>query len=267
MPELPEVETIRLQLQKQILNKKIKEVIIKDKRLLKGISPSAFKQKTEGNKIRQIIRRGKVLVLQLRDELFIVIHLRISGWLELSEEIERFGRVIFNIQGAGFLNFCDQRVLGELRLVSDWQQLPIVNEMGPEPLEITKSEFVSLFAGKKTKIKPLLMDQAHLAGVGNVYAQESLFCAKVHPEKTVDKLTQKELERIYDCLLSILNKAIASKGSSVDTYRQIDGSRGMYVPFLKVYQRDNQPCIKCRTLITRKVIGGRGTCFCPTCQK
>jgi len=267
MPELPEVETIKLQLRKNILNKKISEVIVKDKRLIKQISARSFKARVEGKTVKDILRRGKVLIIKLDDEMFIIIHLRISGWIILGKEIEKFSRVIFKLSDGKLLNFCDRRALGEVKLIDDWGALPIVKEMGPEPLELKKGAFIRLFDGKKTKLKPLLMDQSFLAGVGNVYAQEALFCAGIHPERRADDINDKDLSRIYDCLISILKHAIAKGGSSVDTYRQTDGKGGDYIPFLKVYQRDDEPCTRCKTPIKRKVIGGRGTCFCPKCQK
>jgi formamidopyrimidine-DNA glycosylase len=267
MPELPEVETIRLQLKKEILDKRIKEVIIKDERLIKGCPPKDFESRVEGKVIKDILRRGKVLIVKLEEDLFLALHLRLTGWLILSKEEEKFSRVIFKLSDNRFLNFCDQRVLGEIRLIDDWQKLPMIKEMGPEPLELKKEDFIKLFEGKKTKIKPLLMDQAFLAGVGNVYAQEALFCAGVHPERRTDRLEREELGKIYSCLISILKDAIRKKGSSVDTYRQIDGRVGEYVPFLKVYQREGKPCLRCKKPLKRKIIGGRGTCFCPNCQK
>ncbi|MCM8823811.1 MAG: DNA-formamidopyrimidine glycosylase [Candidatus Omnitrophica bacterium] len=267
MPELPEVETIKLQLRENILNKKIVKIEVKDKRVLKQIKPEEFILNVEGKTVNDIFRRGKVLIVKLSKDLFLIIHLRISGWLILGEKEEKLARVIFKFSHNKILNFCDQRVLGEIRLVENWQNLPIIKEMGPEPLEIKREEFIGLFKDKKTKIKPLLMDQNFLAGVGNVYAQESLFCAGIHPERSTQRLEIKELSKLYDCLISILKEAIEKKGSSVDTYRQIDGQEGNYVPFLKVYQRENKPCFRCNTPIKRKTISGRGTYFCPHCQK
>lgn len=266
MPELPEVETIRLQLQKEILNKKIEEVIVKDKRIIKGIDENTLKKQVSGKFIKNILRRGKILIIKLEENLFLIFHLRISGWLILSETEEKFCRVIFRLSEGGKLIFCDTRVLGEIRLVNDWENLPIIKKMGPEPLQLSEEEFIHLFSGKKTKIKPLLMKQEFLAGVGNVYAQEALFCAGIHPERVADELTKTQLMKLFSCLTCILKKAIEKKGSSVDSYRQIDGKEGEYMPFLKVYQRENQPCVRCKTLIKRKNIEGRGTYFCPECQ-
>lgn len=267
MPELPEVETIKRQLEEQILTQKIKEIIIERKKLIKEISPQTFKSKVEGKSIKDILRRGKVLIIKLEERLFLIFHLRISGSLILSNRKEDFAGVIFRLTDGRLLNFCDARVFGEIRLIDDWQELPFIKTMGPEPLELNKEDFAGLFAGKKGKIKPLLMDQKFLAGIGNIYAQESLFCAGIHPERKANQVKEKELEKIYDCLVSILKEAIKRKGTSIDTYRQIDGNKGKYTPFLKVYQRESKPCLNCKTPIERELIGGRGTYLCPHCQR
>ena len=267
MPELPEVTTITSQLKGSGVNKKIKDVIIKDKRLIKAISPKKFKSKLKNQIIRDIFRRGKVLILKLNERLFLVIHLRISGWLMLSEKEEKHARVSFLLSDERLLSFCDMRALGEVRLVEDWRKLPIIKTMGPEPFEIKKNEFAKLFKNRGAMIKPLIMDQKFLAGLGNIYAQEALFCAGIHPERKANSIRKEKLEKLHDCIISILKEAINKKGSSANTYRQLDGEKGGYIPLLKVYQRKGECCFRCKTLIKRKVIGSRGTCFCPHCQK
>lgn len=267
MPELPEVETIRRQLSKGVLHQRIKEVVVKDDRVIKGVSAACFKDKVENKTIRDIIRRGKILILALADNLYLTIHLRISGWLILSKQYEKFCRVGWVLNSGDILNFCDARVLAEIKLIDDWKSLPIIKNMGPEPLEVSLPAFIKLFERKTTKIKPLLMDQNFLAGVGNMYAQEAVFCAGVSPERRADKIDKEEIEKIYTCLITILKKAIALQGSSVDTYRQLDGKEGRYTSLLKVYQRRKKPCFRCKTPIERKSIGGRGTYYCPHCQK
>jgi formamidopyrimidine-DNA glycosylase len=267
MPELPEVETLKRQLNEQAVGQKIKQIIIQDNRLFKGISSGDFCKTVTGKTIQQVLRRGKVLVLQLESRLFLILHLRISGWLMLSQKVEPFARVLFKLSNNQILQFCDSRILGEIKLIDDWQKLPIIQAMGPEPLTIKKQEFIALFANKKTKIKPLLMDQNFIAGIGNIYAQEALFCAKLHPGRGAEKISRQELGKLYDCLKKILKKAISCQGSSSDTYRQIDGNQGTYCCFHAVYQRQNKPCLICKTPLQRSVLAGRGTVFCPKCQK
>ena len=266
MPELPEVETIKRQLTRKISSKKITEVIISREKLIKEIPPQTFQVRVEGKSIKEVSRRGKVLIIKLEDKLFIIFHLRISGWLTLSEKIENFSAVAFRFADNKLLNFCDPRLFGEIRLIDNWQKLPFIEKMGPEPLNLSEEEFIGIFQGKKAKIKPLLMDQKFLAGIGNIYANEALFCAGIHPERKANTLEREELKKVYHCLLSILKDAIKKKGTSVDTYRQINGRNGGYAPFLKVYGRKNKPCFNCKTPISRKVIAGRGTYLCPHCQ-
>ena len=266
MPELPEVETIKQGLERHILNRKIKEVIIKEARSIKEPKPPEFKKRIRGQQIKEIKRRGKVLSFRLSSNNFLVIHLRLTGQLILSHKVDRTARVIFKLS-KGVLNFCDPRLLGELRLVRDWQDLAIIKKMGPEPFDISQKDFIVRFAGKKSKIKPLIMDQHFLAGVGNIYAAEALFCARIHPGRNADKLSRREPTKLYECLIQILKAALKYRGSSVDTYRDVDGREGKYVNKLQVYGRANQPCYKCRTPIKRIALSGRGTYFCPKCQK
>ena len=267
MPELPEVTTIISQLKTEVVGKTIKEVIYKDSRLLKDILPDNFKKQVTGQKVIDAFRRGKVLILKLQNEMFLIIHLRISGWLLLGKVEGNHSRIIFKLSDGRLLNFCDGRVLGELRLVKNWQDLEVVKTMGPEPLEISRSNFIKLFEGKKTRIKPLLMDQHFLAGVGNIYAQEAVFCAGIHPEKAANKIDTKTLGKLYTCVQKVLNDGIKHKGTSADSYFQLDGSKGSHVEHLMVYQRDGQPCVKCKKPLQRIITSGRGTVFCPHCQK
>lgn len=267
MPELPEVETIKRQLIHDLLARTIKDIIVHDQRILKNITKEKFIKEVKNQKVKAILRKGKVLIIELANSWFIVIHLRISGWIIVSNKEERFARVVLKLDNNQLFNFCDSRLLGELKLVKDWQSLPIIQTMGKEVFDISKEDFISLFKNKKTKIKPLLLDQKFIAGIGNIYAQEALFCSGIHPEKISADIDNKRLDKLYDCLKNILNQAIKNGGSSVDTYRQVSGQEGSYAKLLKVYQRGGQDCLNCKAKIQSKTIGGRGTCFCPQCQK
>ena len=267
MPELPEVTTIVDELTKEVVGKTIKDLVFKDARLLKEIKPEVFEKEVVGQKIVEALRRGKVIILKLQNARFIIIHLRISGWLLLGKDEGKHSRVIFKLSDGRLLNFCDGRVLGELRLVDDWHKLNVVKNMGPEPLTLEKEEFIKMFIGKKTKIKPLLMDQHFLAGVGNIYAQEAVFYAGIHPEKEANKISKRELEKLYDALILVLKEGIKHKGTSAESYFRLDGSKGTHVEHLAVYQRDGQPCVKCNNLLIRIITAGRGTVFCAKCQK
>ena len=266
MPELPEVETIKRQLEEKILNKEIVEIKINKKNVIKEPDFFEFKKGLEGEEIEEIIRRAKVLIFRLRKDRFLIIHLRISGWLLYGEEDER-ARVIFKFSNGKYLNYMDQRLLGELRLRRDFRDLKFIRELGPEPFEIREEDFRKIVKSKKGKIKPLLMDQTIISGIGNIYAQEALFRAKISPLRESPSLSDKEISLLYKSILEVLKEAIKYRGSSVDAYRDIEGKEGKMEERLKVYGREGKPCFVCKTPIKKITLGGRGTCFCPKCQK
>ncbi|MBD3245667.1 MAG: bifunctional DNA-formamidopyrimidine glycosylase/DNA-(apurinic or apyrimidinic site) lyase [Candidatus Omnitrophica bacterium] len=267
MPELPEVETIKNQLKHRIAGRRILRVRAPDPRVIKGCTFSEFRTRIEGLLVRNVSRRGKALLVALDGAQFLLMHLRISGWVEVSRGEEKYTRVQMEMEDGGILHFCDTRALGELRLFRRGQPVPFLAKMGPDPLALSAREFCGLFAGRKGRIKPLLMNQRFLAGVGNIYAQEALFCAKVHPARPADDLSGRELKRLYRCLLKLLRHAITCRGTSVDTFRQISGEKGRYVCFLKVYRRQGKECPRCGARIRQTRIGARGTAFCPRCQQ
>lgn len=267
MPELPEVETICRQLKKSLINKTIIQVDAPDPRIIKNISLPNLRKNLIKTKVINVIRRGKALIVSLSNKKFLILHLRISGWLMLANKPQEFMRVAFVFDSGPSLQFCDSRVLGRIELVDDFETVDLIREMGPEPLEISQDQFIALFKDKKTKIKPLLMDQKFIAGIGNIYAQEALFVSKIHPQRLANTLSNKELISLYQALINILNKAIECHGSSADTYRQVSGENGTYTKHHLVYQKGGQPCKICKTPLISQEIAGRGTCFCPVCQK
>lgn len=275
MPELPEVETIRRGLAKTIKGKKIKNVEIRYGKTIKNISINDFKKAVEGQRIVSVKRRAKILLIELSSKSYLMIHLKLTGQIlyrPSTEEIDKHTHVIFNFDDGWSLFYRDVRKFGYIRLVQekDLKVLKEFNEFGPEPLDkdFTEEKFLSMLEKKKkSKIKMILMDQTFLAGVGNVYACEILFYARVHPERIVQSLSKKEIKKIYEGIREILPLAIKYRGSSVDSYVDINGRDGGFVPHLKVYNRENKPCITCQTQIKRISLGGRGTYFCPKCQK
>lgn len=267
MPELPEVETIRRQLTAAVIGKTIKKVEVSDPRIIKGIPAEKFAAALFQRKIKEVRRRGKALILVLDNGWFVILHLRISGWLILDKAAQKHSRAVFVFSDSNRLHFCDSRVLGEVRLVEDLKSLALFDRMGPEPFDLKKEEFAKMLEGKAGLIKPLLMDQHFIAGVGNIYAQEALFCARIGPARQAKSLTVLEREKLHQCLVSCLNDGIKHKGSSVDTFRHVDGAGGSHADFLRVYQKEGKACPRCKTAIKKKTIAGRGTCFCPACQK
>lgn len=266
MPELPEVETLRRQLEKAVCGERIKDVMVLDKRIIKDIGVKKFCIQLKHVTITGVHRRGKVLVFGLDSGKSLVVHLRISGWIVVSRHKEPYTRLLIKLKGK-FLCVCDQRILGEVRICSEWQKLPFVKNMGPEALEISRCDFVALCKSRSAKIKPLLMDQRCIAGVGNIYAQEALYDARIHPARAAHTLTHEEISRLYRSLRKVLQKAISNRGTSFDTFRQLDGEKGEHELFLKVYQRKGMLCLRCHRRIQRCIVGGRGTYLCAHCQR
>ncbi len=265
MPELPEVETIKRDLQKIILGKKIIEVLINQPAVIREPSAAKFKQGIEGQIINKIIRRAKVLVLELSNGKALVIHLKMTGQLVYPGGGAK-SRVVFKFSDGKSMDFNDQRLFAELRLLDDWKTLKFIKELGPEPFDLEPKEFRNMLAAKKARIKPLLLDQTFISGIGNLYAAEVLFRAKISPERPANSLTDKEKDLLLKSIQEVLNKAIESGGSSIDDYVRLSGEKGDYVRYHRVYGRQAKPCFVCKTPIKRTVLGGRGTFFCPRCQ-
>ncbi|MDP2905792.1 MAG: bifunctional DNA-formamidopyrimidine glycosylase/DNA-(apurinic or apyrimidinic site) lyase [Candidatus Omnitrophota bacterium] len=267
MPELPEVETVKRELEAAVLGKKIVEVRVFDSRVIRFPSAAEFKKGLTGAVIKNILRKAKVLILELTNSKSLVVHLKMTGQLVYPGAAGKASRVSFYFSDGKILDFNDQRLFAELRLMERWQDLEFIRNLGPEPFEIGPEQFREMLGKKKTKIKPLLMDQAFISGVGNLYAAEALFGAGIDPRRPADSLTAKESAVLLKEIKDILNKAIEHKGSSVDQYVQLSGEPGGYAKYHKVYDRVGKPCLVCKTPIQRIALGGRGTYFCPKCQR
>jgi len=266
MPELPEVETIKRELEKTLLGKKIIDVLIHNPKVIRTPAPKEFVQGLKNNTIQHILRKGKLLILELSSGKSLAIHLKMTGQLVYPGDAKK-SRVSFKLSDGKLLDFNDQRLFAELRLIDDWRELKFIQGLGPEPFEITVEQFKKMLASKKTKIKPLIMDQTFIAGVGNLYAAEALFRARINPARPASSLSQKEKELLFKEIKDTLLEAIEHKGSSVDQYVQLTGKQGGYAKFHKVYDRLGKPCLVCKSPIQRIALGGRGTYFCAKCQK
>ncbi len=269
MPELPEVETIRRDLIKDLQGEKIRDVEILNPKVIKEPKPQEFRKRLRGAVFKDFLRRAKLLAIKLSTGDFLVVHLRMTGQLVYSGKKEPKARVIFILSNGKYLNYNDQRLFAELRLVGNWQKLKFVRELGIEPLEkgFTAEKFARMLDGKKTKIKPLLMDQTFIAGIGNLYAQEALFLSGILPARPANKLKKQEIEKLHGAIRKVLQEGIRYRGSSVDNYVNGRGNQGAYHLRLKVYGRQGRPCVRCKSTIKKVNLGGRGTCFCPRCQK
>lgn len=266
MPELPEVETIKRELEKVVLGKKIIEVCVHNPAVIREPSVDKFRKELAGLAIKNILRKAKALVLELSNGKSLVIHLKMTGQLVYPGGGEK-SRVTFRLSDGKALDFNDQRLFAELRLLDDWRNLKFIQGLGPEPFDLTMDKFKEMLASKKTKIKPLLMDQTFISGIGNLYAAEALFRARIHPARAASSLSDKEKETLFKEIKETLSEAIKYKGSSVDQYVQLSGQPGDYVKYHKVYGREGKPCLVCKATVKRIALGGRGTYFCPKCQQ
>jgi formamidopyrimidine-DNA glycosylase len=266
MPELPEVETIKRELEKKLLNKKIIGLKVNNSKVIKEPTLSEFKKKIIDEKIEKIIRKGKLLIIELKRDKFLIIHLRITGWLKYGR-IEKKARVVFELSNGQFLNYMDSRLLGQLSLRKEYKDLDFLKRLGPEIFHLTSKQFEKKLEGRKGNIKALIMNQNFIAGVGNIYAQEALFLAKIDPRRTAKSLTVYEKDKLYEKLKAVLTEAIEYRGSSVDSYRNLEGQAGGMEKRLKVYGKKNQPCPLCKQPLKKITIAGRGTCFCLRCQR
>jgi formamidopyrimidine-DNA glycosylase len=266
MPELPEVETIKRDLEKEIIGKKISEVCVHHPAVIREPSVENFKKALSGAVIKGVLRKAKVLVIEFSNGKSLVIHLKMTGQLVYPGN-GKSSRVTFHFSDGKRMDFNDQRLFAELRALDDWRELKFIRELGPEPFELKVGKFKKMLAAKRAKIKPLLMDQKFISGIGNLYAAEALFAAKIDPNRQAQGLSDKEKEDLLSSIKSILKKAIDAGGSSTDDYVRLSGARGDYVKYHRVYGREGKPCLVCKTPIKRAVLGGRGTYFCPRCQR
>lgn len=270
MPELPEVETIRRDLEGYILGQRILEVEVLWPRTVRGMSPGEFRARLVGQRIEALGRRGKHLVLDLSGGERLIIHLMMSGRLLVEERRVfpgKYDRVLFRLEGGLCLRFRDVRKFGWMALVEDTEEF--LAHLGPEPLGegFTEEALAELLNGRRGQLKPLLLDQRFLAGVGNLYADEALFAAGLHPCRRADSLTEEEIDCLWRAIRWALKEGIEDRGSSFTSYRDARGRRGRHQEHLSVYARRGQPCPRCGAPIERMVVGGRGTHFCPNCQR
>lgn len=287
MPELPEVETIRNDLKQKILNKKIKKVDLKLKKIVKSPKKD-FILNLEKSKFRNIKRRGKLLIFNLSQKnKYLLIHLRMTGQLiyQKNKEIIAGGHsdknnvidssnkhthLIFYFSDKSQLFFNDLRRFGVVKIVNEKELENVLNNFGEEPLEKSFSLkiFQKIIKDKKGNIKAFLLNQKYIAGIGNIYADEILFEAKILPNRKIDTLNIKELRRIYQAIKKILKKAIKYRGTTFNTYIDTCGKRGNFTKFLKVYGREKKKCLRCKKgVIIKTKIAGRGTSYCNECQK
>ncbi|OXS62750.1 DNA-formamidopyrimidine glycosylase [Cohnella sp. CIP 111063] len=274
MPELPEVETVRRTLNQLIAGKTIELVTVSLPRILqKPDDPQAFAAMLEGRTFQSVERRGKFLRLVL-DGLVLISHLRMEGRYGLygkDDPVELHTHVRFSFTDGTELRYKDVRQFGTMHLFApgdEWTAAPL-NKLGLEPLDesFTLDEFRRALVRRTTKIKPLLLNQEIVVGLGNIYVDEALHAAGIHPETPASELKRKEQEKLHGAIVATLSAAVDAGGSSIKSYVNGQGEMGMFQFSLRAYGRTGEPCPECGTPIEKSVVGGRGTHVCPKCQK
>lgn len=293
MPELPEVETIVRDLRPKIMGKMISGMVIRgtaEKRML-HTTPKHFYESTICHEIQTVLRKGKYIILPLSNGNVIVLHLGMTGRLLLQplpelyfeekfdgnshfDKHTHFVLELTDVCGGGDpdmeLRFHDVRMFGNIWLLEDVDNIeeldiPGLKDLGPDALGITLGQFEELTRTKRS-IKSVLLDQANLAGVGNIYADEACFLSKVHPATPANLLSSEQRARLWFSVKSVLKEGIKYRGSSTSDYTLSDGSKGSYQDHHRVYGRSGQKCVECETTIERVKVAGRTSNFCPTCQ-
>jgi formamidopyrimidine-DNA glycosylase len=288
MPELPEVETIKNGLVKLLPGKTVKDVWYDWDKSFPN-APADVARFLVGSQIEKVRRRAKVLIIELSGGWALIIHLKMTGQLVFTGKNQRFGaghpgkelvgelpakstRVILDFTDGSKLFFNDQRKFGWMRLMPALEipEIDFFKKVGPEPLDasFTVDLFIErLMRRKNSNIKAVILDQTVVAGVGNIYADESLWGAKIHPSTLVSDVPKAKLVALYNSLRDVLNLSIQKGGSTDKNYVDAEGKKGSYLSFANVFRKEGQPCPRCGTPIDKIRVAGRGTHVCPHCQK
>ncbi len=272
MPELPEVETIVSGLRPLLSTRTIVALRYWDwPPTLAGDEPAAFAVAVSGERIVDVTRRAKYILIHLAGGDVLAVHLRMTGGLVYYPQPVPPGkttRLIFDLDGGAQLHFTDLRKFGRVQRLPGADLPAFHARLGPEPLpeSFTLADFRALLARRRGLLKPALLNQRLLAGLGNIYADESLYRSRIHPQRRIETLSAEETARLYEAVRAVLSQGIANRGTSIDSYRDARGAQGSNQAALLAYGQTGQPCPRCGTPIERIVVGGRGTHYCPTCQ-
>jgi formamidopyrimidine-DNA glycosylase len=274
MPELPEVETIRRQLAPAVEGRRLDRMHILDPRWCDPAPPGEVAQAVEGRRIERLDRRGKYLICELADEVHLVMHLRMTGNLLLvppDDTERRFLRVRMDLDDGRHLLFCDARRFGTgiVLLGVDAVHDYFAGRVGIEPLgpDFTAEALRGMSTGRRQPVKAFLLTQERVAGVGNIYADEALWRAKIHPQRPVGSLKRKQIEALHEAVIHVLHEGIDAKGATIDDFRDATGAEGSFQTRFQVHLRAGKPCPRCETTIRKTRAAGRGTYFCPRCQR
>ncbi|MFZ5980353.1 MAG: bifunctional DNA-formamidopyrimidine glycosylase/DNA-(apurinic or apyrimidinic site) lyase [Candidatus Zixiibacteriota bacterium] len=279
MPELPEVETVVRGLRQTIKGRTISKITLNAPPATIVVSPSfksrRFDRMLEGRTVLDITRRGKNILIPLSGDITLWVHLKMTGhffYINKEEPVSKHDLVIYDFEGADDgrqLRFNDYRRFGRHRLYRNdelWEQKGL-KELGPEPLKLSAREFVKLCKVRSRMVKPALLDQSFIAGLGNIYCDESLYHSKIHPRRLTDSISTQKLTELHGHIQRLLKKSISLMGTTVDSYSGVNGQTGRFQKYLAAYNNEGRPCRHCGTIIIREKIGSRSAHYCPRCQR
>ncbi len=270
MPELPEVETIARGLQHNIVGKTIKRVVVGLPKMAVTATATDFSRTLRGDTVTLVDRRGKYAVLHLKSGRSLVTSLRMTGRLVVQpagEKAHPYTKIALYFTDGTRLSFADVRQFGRMRLIGPGE--PWDKALGPEPLsgDFTPKGFIGMLAGRRTPVKVVLLDQRRIAGIGNIYACEALWEARIRPSTPANALSAPAVRRLHSAIVDVLTRAIEMRGTSVDDYVDSQGLKGGFQNVLRVYGRAGRPCERCGKPLIRTVLGQRGTWWCAKCQR
>ena len=274
MPELPEVETIRARLAPRLEGRRFERVRIADPRLTRPEPPEAVAATLQGEQVRAVSRRGKYLVFEFESGRHLLIHLRMTGNVEHPAhggfDADPYRRAVVTLDDGSDVAYRDVRRFGTWTLLEpgELDDYFAARRLGGEPLErtFTSRALARVFAGRRAPVKAALLDQRAAAGIGNIYADEALWRARIHPLRAAGSLTPEEIARLRKGIRAALEMGIARQGATLRDYRDPDGARGRMQDEFRVYGRAGEPCHRCGTPVEKIRAAGRGTWFCPSCQ-
>jgi len=273
LPELPEVETVVRGLRPALRSRRILSVRLGKTDFVEDAA--AITRELPGSRIADVVRHGKFLILRLEPaiqpdaRLFLLVHLGMTGQLVArrpEETVPPHTHAFFALDDGRELRYTDIRRFGRMLLVPEARLDAVLRRLGDDPLEAAPEEFRARLDGRRARIKALLLDQRVLRGMGNIYTDESLWRARIHPARHASRLTAKEIRRLYEAIRAVLREAIRLRGSSVSDYVDAEGQPGEYQLRHRVYQREGERCVRCGARIRRVVVAGRSSYFCPRCQ-
>jgi formamidopyrimidine-DNA glycosylase len=275
VPELPEVETVRARLEPVLVGRRLERVEIHDPRLTRPFDPAAVAAELEGERIVAVDRRGKYLIVRFESGRVLLIHLRMTGNLLHGSSAglppaDPHRRAVVRLDDGSDVVYRDVRRFGTWLLVEPHELEPyLVDRVGREPLErsFTTKRLAEALAGRRTPVKAAILDQRRLAGVGNIYADEALWRARVHPQRPAGELDAAELKALHGGIRTALRAGIERQGATLRDYRTPDGGSGAMQHEFKVYGREGEPCDRCGTPVEKIRAAGRGTWYCPNCQR